>query len=82
LWPPSPTLTPFWLPLSAAGINTVEALAFASKRELAEIKGISDAKVAKIKEAGTFRQVSIRCFIPCSSQTLLVHLSGFCFDAK
>jgi len=29
----------------------VEALAFSSKRELTEIKGMSDAKVAKIKEA-------------------------------
>lgn len=36
-----------------AGVNTVEALAFSSKRELTEIKGMSDAKVAKIKEAGT-----------------------------
>ena len=32
----------------------MEALAFASKRELCEIKGISEAKVAKLKEAGMF----------------------------
>jgi len=36
-----------------AGINTVEALAFTSKRELCEIKGMSEAKVAKLKEAAT-----------------------------
>lgn len=35
-----------------AGVHTIEAIAFASKRELCEIKGMSDAKVAKIKEAG------------------------------
>lgn len=38
--------------LKEGGINTVESLAFASKRELCEIKGMSDAKVAKIKEIG------------------------------
>lgn len=37
--------------LREGGFHTVEAVAFASKRELAEIKGVSDAKVAKIKEA-------------------------------
>ncbi|KAL6774488.1 RAD51 [Auxenochlorella protothecoides x Auxenochlorella symbiontica] len=36
--------------LKEGGINTIESLAFASKRELCEIKGMSDAKVAKIKE--------------------------------
>lgn len=38
--------------LKEGGINTIESLAFASKRELCEIKGMSDAKVAKIKEIG------------------------------
>lgn len=37
---------------SAAGINTIESLAYASKRELCDIKGMSDAKVLKCKEAG------------------------------
>lgn len=32
------------------GINTVESVAFASKRELTEIKGMSDAKIQKIKD--------------------------------
>lgn len=36
---------------SYTGINTIECLAYASKRELTEIKGMSDAKVQKIKEA-------------------------------
>lgn len=49
---------PTFLCLVVAGINTVEALAFSSKRELCEIKGMSDAKVAKLKEAGT------RSFMP------------------
>lgn len=38
--------------LKEGGINTIEAVAFASKKELSEIKGISEAKVVKIKEAG------------------------------
>lgn len=37
--------------LKEGGINTVEAVAFASRRELCEIKGVSEAKVAKLKEA-------------------------------
>lgn len=36
--------------LREGGIYTVEGLAYATKRELCEIKGMSDAKVAKIKE--------------------------------
>jgi DNA repair protein RAD51 len=39
--------------LKEGGINTVEAVAFASKKELMEIKGISEAKVGKIKEAAS-----------------------------
>lgn len=44
-------------------MNTVEALAFASKRELTEIKGMSDAKVAKVKEAGEFHSDEILILI-------------------
>jgi Helix-hairpin-helix domain/Rad51 len=33
-------------------IHTVDALAHASKKELAQIKGLSEAKVVKLKEAG------------------------------
>ena len=34
------------------GIHTIESLSYASKRELSDIKGMSDAKVVKLKEAG------------------------------
>eukprot|EP00889_Picochlorum_renovo_P001454 jgi/Picre1/28484/NNA_003888.t1 len=37
--------------LREGGFHTVEAVSFASKRELTEIKGVSEAKVGKIKEA-------------------------------
>ena len=36
--------------LRAAGYYTVEAVAFASKRKLAEIKGVSEQKATKIQE--------------------------------
>lgn len=52
--------------LKEGGINTIECLAFASKRELCEIKGMSDAKVAKIKEIGTWllaRATAVRTFV-------------------
>jgi len=38
--------------LSDGGVHTVEALAHASKRFLLNIKGLSDVKVTKLKEAG------------------------------
>ena len=38
--------------LKEGGINTVEALARATKRELCLIKGISEAKVAKLQQEG------------------------------
>ena len=37
---------------AGAGIHTIESLSYASKREISDIKGMSDAKVAKLKEAG------------------------------
>jgi len=36
--------------LKQAGFNTVESIAFSTRRKLAEIKGISDVKAAKIQE--------------------------------
>jgi predicted RecB family nuclease len=38
--------------LKEGGINTVEALAHSNKRELCNIKGISEAKVAKLQAEG------------------------------
>jgi DNA repair protein RAD51 len=38
--------------LAEGGVHTVEELAYSSKRHLLTIKGLSDAKVAKLKEAG------------------------------
>ena len=38
--------------LKEGGINTVEALARATKRELCNIKGISEAKVTKLLQEG------------------------------
>ena len=40
------------------GINTVEALAHASKRDLLTIKGISEAKADKLHKEGSLRNVS------------------------
>lgn len=37
--------------LKAAGFHTVESVAFATRRKLSEVKGISEAKAAKIQEA-------------------------------
>ena len=34
--------------LKEGGFHTVESVSFASKRELTEIKGVSEAKVGKI----------------------------------
>ena len=48
--------------LRDGGINTVEALAHAPKKELLSIKGISEAKVEKIQKEGTTRPA----FTPCS----------------
>ncbi|CAB9525920.1 and recombination protein RadA [Seminavis robusta] len=36
--------------LTSAGYNTIESIAHATSRKLAEVKGISEAKVAKLKE--------------------------------
>lgn len=41
---------------SAAGFYTVEALAHAPSKELAAVKGISEAKVNKFKEIGGWRR--------------------------
>ena len=38
--------------LQEGGVNTVEALAHAPKKELLAIKGISEAKVEKIQKEG------------------------------
>lgn len=38
--------------LKEGGINTVEALAHATKKELCLIKGISEAKVVKMQQEG------------------------------
>ena len=38
--------------LKEGGINTVDALAHAAKRELVAIKGLSEAKVEKIQKEG------------------------------
>ena len=38
--------------LKEGGINTVDALAHASKRELVAIKGLSEAKIDKIQKEG------------------------------
>ena len=38
--------------LKDAGLCTVEAIAYSPKKELVQIKGLSDAKVDKIIEAG------------------------------
>jgi DNA repair protein RAD51 len=37
--------------LVEGGVHTVETLAYAAKKELANIKGLSDAKVEKLQEA-------------------------------
>lgn len=39
--------------LKQAGYHTVEAVAYATKRRLCEIKGVSEAKAAKIQEAAS-----------------------------
>jgi predicted RecB family nuclease len=46
--------------LKEGGINTVEALAHATKRELCAIKGISEAKVVKL-------QIEGESALPCES---------------
>ena len=38
--------------LKEGGINTVESLAHSTKKELCAIKGISEAKVAKMQTEG------------------------------
>lgn len=40
--------------LKDAGLCTVESVAYSPRKDLLHIKGISDAKVDKIVEAGTF----------------------------
>jgi DNA repair protein RAD51 len=39
--------------LKQAGFNTVEAVAFSTRRKLAEVKGISEVKASKIQEAAS-----------------------------
>lgn len=40
--------------LRANGIHTIEGLAFATKKELVDIKGISDQKVDKMQKEGKY----------------------------
>jgi hypothetical protein len=47
--------------LKDAGLCTVESVAYSPRKELLQIKGISEAKVDKIIEAGTF-SVKV-CFV-------------------
>ena len=39
--------------LSEAGVHTVEGLARASRKQLTQIKGLSEQKVEKLKQIGT-----------------------------
>lgn len=41
--------------LKEGGVHTIEHLAHASKKQLAEIKGLSDAKVDKMQAVGKLR---------------------------
>lgn len=51
--------------LKEGGINTVEALARATKRELCAIKGISEAKVTKLLSDGMSHLVSDLVLFHC-----------------
>ena len=48
--------------LKEASYHVIDAVAHATKRELLMVKGLSEAKVNKIKEAGA-RGLSINCNI-------------------
>ena len=50
--------------LKEGGINTVESLAHSTKKELCAIKGISEAKVAKMQTEGACAPCSASCR-PC-----------------
>ena len=52
--------------LREASYHVIEAVAHATKRELLLVKGLSEAKVNKIKEAGR------RPFTPCTQTCWLV----------
>lgn len=52
--------------LRDGGINTVEALAHAPKKELLSIKGISEAKVEKIQKEGEL--------VPCKTTSFCAYL--------
>lgn len=45
--------------LRDAGLCTVESVAYMAKRDLVKIKGLSDAKVDKIVDAGRPRNFSL-----------------------
>lgn len=58
--------------LKDAGLCTVESVAYSPRKELLQIKGISDAKVDKIIEAGMFslteRDICLDCPFYCCFQ--------------
>ena len=41
--------------LAEQGYNTVESVAYAAKRDLVKLKGLSEAKIDKIQKAGELR---------------------------
>ena len=48
--------------LKEAGFNTAESVCYSTKKQLCEIKGISEAKAEKLTEAaGLFRRGDIPC---------------------
>jgi predicted RecB family nuclease len=49
--------------LKEGGIHTVEAVAHQTKRDLCSIKGLSEAKVAKMQQEGIYQEDAC-CFRP------------------
>ena len=52
--------------LKEGGINTVESLAHSTKKELCAIKGISEAKVAKMQTEGARLPYTPPTGLPCA----------------
>ena len=65
--------------LKEGGVNTVDYLAHATKKELCAIKGLSEAKVAKLQTEGDVLYTPNHCFLPaelCLSPCAACSLEG------
>lgn len=63
--------------LKDAGLCTVESVAYSPRKELLQIKGISEAKVDKIVEAGMSKKLNL-FFLSCFKLIEIIRILMTC----